>query len=773
MVKCMPRCFMNPHHPSCKHLYDGVVSKQDGALLVDHTYNRKSMEFQKELSSAALYTGGFGGILNHKTNKLYRTTAPALSDEEMRDFVNVPYSMNHQLAGLEFNQVSVGPVRICALSTDKRVRCWGKLETHPLSLQCKRDMATENPVPPIHVPERPDAFWRPDSNFMRIGGIVRVARFYQHEFPGELPELADDLRKDRTLIKQNTSLFTTLAQWKGSTGNAVRDLRCAMKHSGWRGKCKENQKLVCNDRVELDSMSLTPSLRPLSPLPDGNRRRYFTNLGQGNLEGVGGECSFRHATYVERIAYPAANWWSGPGCAGDDLMRWREDKSSVDIAKVPVSGCLKKQTELQQKARTWEDRQVASLASDTIVSPMLSCHNTISFKDINIRINKIEKSVPDKDICSSQPTTSMIEPYSESFAVTADLVTIGNTVMKALHYPSNIAKFMRDISVPANQSNSATSAMYKATTAYRSTAVLCDSCLKPQKKIPFQVPQMMQGLWGVKNCHHSCKTCLPGDSRPTACTSCPGSPVDFGSRCTDARPCHHTVLDSKRRAGTCSKEFCLFCTARECCDEHHKHFVIDADAMAGVCVRHTDDCTALCTKSGSTGKHVCSKGCNHLVSEPSTPDNQQMAVCQAEKVVACESRTHLNPYSSNIDSDIALIRPVALTAYQKCDTQKKVQCRASCKRLNEAEAATISGVGATCIINMLLYPACFRKDFLNNAVSANGVQCTEVLDGCAKTNGAAGSWWRNSVLVAQRCRLPTKEAPCEAAQNCEGIAISF
>ena len=38
--------------------------------------------------------------------------------------------------------------------------------------------------------------------------------------------------------------------------------------------------------------------------------------------------------------------------------------------------------------------------------------------------------------------------------------------------------------------------------------------------------------------------------------------------------------------------------------------------------------TALCTKSGSTGKHVCSKGCNHLVSEPSTPDNQQMAVCQ-------------------------------------------------------------------------------------------------------------------------------------------------
>ena len=49
-----------------------------------------------------------------------------------------------------------------------------------------------------------------------------------------------------------------------------------------------------------------------------------------------------------------------------------------------------------------------------------------------------------------------------------------------------------------------------------------------------------------------------------------------------------------------------------------------------------------------------------------------MTFVQAEKVVACESRTHLNPYSSNIDSDIALIRPVALTAYQKCDTQKKV-----------------------------------------------------------------------------------------------------
>merc|ERR1719353_2663465 len=77
-------------------------------------------------------------------------------------------------------------------------------------------------------------------------------------------------------------------------------------------------------------------------------------------------------------------------------------------------------------------------------------------------------------------------------------------------------------------------------------------------------------------------------------------------------PCHLAILDPRTQSGTCHREHCFFCKPRACCADHHKHFIVDADAMSGVCVRHTDDCTPSCIKSDVTGKQVCSKGCNTL-----------------------------------------------------------------------------------------------------------------------------------------------------------------
>ena len=55
---------------------------------------------------------------------------------------------------------------------------------------------------------------------------------------------------------------------------------------------------------------------------------------------------------------------------------------------------------------------------------------------------------------------------------------------------------------------------------------------------------------------------------------------------------------------------------QECCGEGHKHYVVNSESLAGVCVRHNDDCNALCvpTKEDDTRhKRVCTKGCNRIV----------------------------------------------------------------------------------------------------------------------------------------------------------------
>merc|ERR1711924_448336 len=99
-------------------------------------------------------------------------------------------------------------------------------------------------------------------------------------------------------------------------------------------------------------------------------------------------------------------------------------------------------------------------------------------------------------------------------------------------------------------------------------------------------------------CHPSCATCT--GIQNTDCTSC-------------RKGMHHTVLNTLQMAGTCTKTFCPLCKPKQCCGPNHKHFVMAAESMQGVCVRHTDQCQPLCIPQANTlskaapARRVCSK----------------------------------------------------------------------------------------------------------------------------------------------------------------------
>ena len=168
-------------------------------------------------------------------------------------------------------------------------------------------------------------------------------------------------------------------------------------------------------------------------------------------------------------------------------------------------------------------------------------------------------------------------------------------------------------------------------------------------------------------CHASCATC--SGPLPTHCTSCPASHPE------------HTIVDPVKMAGTCTETFCPLCKPKQCCGPNHKHFVMAAESMQGVCIRHTDQCQPLCiphsTESGETPKvRVCSKGCNQLTLIPNAP-TKQFAVCQAQKQVKCE-------------------RAEGNEGGEKCQVEKEVEPKATCEYSTELWQA-----GGTCIVDVL------------------------------------------------------------------------
>ena len=155
---------------------------------------------------------------------------------------------------------------------------------------------------------------------------------------------------------------------------------------------------------------------------------------------------------------------------------------------------------------------------------------------------------------------------------------------------------------------------------------------------------------GVKNIkfktHYSCNTEHDVLEGPSSCTSCNNKKSTTG-KYIGANP-HFTLVDPKTNTGTCTNIACPMCKPGSCCGKHHKHYVLNTKSLEGVCVRHNDDCTAVCVPLGYNGygkRRVCSKGCNQLlkvdkanVTAGASLESElfDMVVCQADKRVVCD-----------------------------------------------------------------------------------------------------------------------------------------
>ena len=107
---------------------------------------------------------------------------------------------------------------------------------------------------------------------------------------------------------------------------------------------------------------------------------------------------------------------------------------------------------------------------------------------------------------------------------------------------------------------------------------------------------------------------------------------------------------------------------QECCGEGHKHYVVNSESLAGVCVRHNDDCNAVCVprEQDPTKKRVCTKvtqpnnptphpavwkGCNRIVKVPNT-NAMKNETDQAKlfDIVVCQVRSRVLLLETAFDS---------------------------------------------------------------------------------------------------------------------------
>ena len=108
---------------------------------------------------------------------------------------------------------------------------------------------------------------------------------------------------------------------------------------------------------------------------------------------------------------------------------------------------------------------------------------------------------------------------------------------------------------------------------------------------------------------------------------------------------------------------------QECCDKHHKHYVVNTESMAGVCVRHNDDCDAVCVpaQQDPTKRRVCTKastqiqttlpsctawqGCNRLVKVPNmNAANNETDEAKLFDIAVCQACSHILLRETMIDS---------------------------------------------------------------------------------------------------------------------------
>lgn len=204
--------------------------------------------------------------------------------------------------------------------------------------------------------------------------------------------------------------------------------------------------------------------------------------------------------------------------------------------------------------------------------------------------------------------------------------------------------------------------------------------------------------------------------------------------------------------------------------------------MAGVCVRHTDDCTPHCATSKKTGKTVCSKGCNNVVHVASSGDEGQeqalelretaeegsgdtsgIALCQAEKIVECPTgKPCTNNCGHDVDADIALFHQHGGNVKKTCVMQKKVACKGSCSSLSPAAFAKLHAIGSTCIITILEHTACF-KQLADSVITA---ACADVVSRCGMASHTALE--QAAAIVEEDCDL----GRCNV-NHCESLALTY
>jgi len=281
--------------------------------------------------------------------------------------------------------------------------------------------------------------------------------------------------------------------------------------------------------------------------------------------------------------------------------------------------------------------------------------------------------------------------------------------------------------------------------------------------------------WGPNECHSSCQSCLSGDTRAVACTSCKPTAK------------HHAIVDPKNGAGLCSAEPCQFCKPKQCCDSNHKHYIVDADTMSGVCVQHNDDCHPVCVESKS-GAKVCSKGCLNFVKDQASTEGEDdelegkwsLTMCKADKLVACKPARNQTSNAANaakansLPSSIALYTSLNETTPRKeCITQKEVQLVAACTDMEEVDALEGFGVGPTCILAALNASRAWPEDFNATQITESKGNWTETM--AAHSHRCQEAAWE--LISARKCTLLEPKNQEELVElhgdKCEDVALPF
>lgn len=300
----------------------------------------------------------------------------------------------------------------------------------------------------------------------------------------------------------------------------------------------------------------------------------------------------------------------------------------------------------------------------------------------------------------------------------------------------------------------------------------CKSGAAQQATTSFSFRGSTKRQWGVLQCHPSCATCDTSNSA-TSCTSCHGKPQRSESNptrwapCKGGAACHHTILDAQRRAGTCSVEHCHLCKPRSCCGSHHRHLLVDAANMAGVCVRHTDACAEHCVRGADGNTKACSKGCNMLTKHQG---GKALSICQAEKITVCPAdkmRPGIALFHKDADNKNT-VTAVSQTTMDggkikiECTTQKKVECKAHCS-LREP-SSDLDQAGPSCILSVIRHSSCFRDGVLFQSSA-----CAEVAKTCKQggLNGEALGRLAAEILQTDSCK-----DTCPAS-HCEDLASVF